>query len=143
MTTIQEHLVAFFAAHGLPLSTIGQAEASTTRQEWEALADKAIRTAPEHNRTHVAHTLKLALDSPQNGGPGLAQDFAVLPEPNLSTGETWYRGFRCPEGIGPGKPHYDTGLFWRDPAQVARRIVGLYVAREIKMPQEATIGSKA
>jgi hypothetical protein len=135
MPTIQEQLVAFLAAHGLPLSTIGQAEASTTRQEWEALADKAIRTAPEHNRTHVAHTLKLALDSPQNGGPGVACDFTILPEVNVGLREIWYRAFRCPKGIGLGKPHYDIGLCYRYPEQVKRRIVGLYVAREIKMPE--------
>jgi hypothetical protein len=107
---------------------------SRDRQVWQRLADLAIRTAPEHNRTHVAQVVKLALDNPANGGSGDAQDFAVLPEPNQATGEMWYRGYRCPEGVGPGKPHHDTGLFWRYPEQVARRIVGLYVARTIQMP---------
>lgn len=133
--TIQETLAAFLAAHGFHLSTIAEAHDSTTRLQWEALADKAIRSAPEHNRTHVAHTLKLALDNPDNGGPGVAQDFAILPEVNHALGETWYRAYRCPEGTGPGKPHFDTGMCWRYPEQVARRIVGLYVAREIKMPE--------
>src|SRR5579872_6433026 len=127
--TIQETLMALLASHG-EHEWAKYASESQTRSEWQHCADIAIRSAPEHNRTHVAQVVKLALDNPSNGGDGEAQDFAVLPEPNQATGELWYRGYRCPQGVGPGKPHFDTGLFWRNPEQVKRRIVGLYVARE-------------
>lgn len=135
--TIQDTLLAFLAAHGEPLSVLCRAETATTQPELAALVDRAIRTARESERTHVAHVLYLALDDPANGGPGLAQDFAVVAEEHpLNDGEIWYRGYRCPQGVGPGKPYFDTGLYWRDPEQVKRRIVGLYRAcRTIAMPE--------
>ena len=98
--------------------------ACTDRDVLIALGNNAIRTAPEHNRTHVAQVVKLALDNPENGGPGVAADFVSKPEINHGTGETWYRAYRK-----ESHSDVDLGLIGRTQAQILRRVVGLYVVR--------------
>ena len=93
------------------------------------LGNTAIRFAPEHNRTHVAQVVKLALDAPEAGGPGVAADFVVAPEHQSINNELWYRGYRVLKGDG----RVDLGLLARTPAEVARRIVGLYTVRSMKV----------
>lgn len=136
---IQEILGAFLSAHGKHAEA-ARAFESTDRLTWEHLADEAIRSAPESERTHVAHTVKLALDAPETGGPGQATDFEIRPET---------RRVPAIEGAQPGEPirtmyrawmkdateekWHDCGLASEDISNLKRRIVGLYVAREIKV----------
>lgn len=132
--TIQNALMAILASQGQHKEA-QEALASTERGQWNRLVDHAIRTAPEHNRTHVAYVLKLALDDPSTGGPGIAQDFAIVAEENKCTGAMWYRACIVPTN---GRC-IDAGLFGPDPEVIKRRIVGLYVAREILMPEQLCI----
>lgn len=135
---IQDILGAFLSAHGKH-DLAAEAFASTARLEWEKLVDDCIRTAPEAERTHVAHTVKLALDAPANGGPGHAQDFEIRREPRrlplvlgaiaVDDGAPMYRAYMMAKLGGAT----DAGLASEDIEKLKRRIVGLYVAREIKV----------
>jgi hypothetical protein len=123
---IREKLTAFLAAQGQH-DAAQRALISDTRNDWEGLADIAIRTAPEWNRTHVAHTLKLALDDPANGGAGVAEDFELRAEPHpfLSGAQPIWRAYHVTTGAY-------TGLLalYRD--QIERRVIGSYVVRNFK-----------
>lgn len=133
---IQDILGAFLSAHGKhALAT--EAFESTSRAVWNRLGDEAIRSAPEYNRTHVAQVVKLALDDPENGGPGDAQDFEIRPEARRTTlvlgavampdTKPMYRGYMMAKLGGAT----DCGLASDDIENLKRRIVGMYVARTI------------
>lgn len=123
---IQEIIAAFLAAQGQHAEAI-DALASVDRTTWLKLVDHAIRTAPEHNKTHVAHVLTYLMDRPENGGLNAAEDFVIKPEPHREqTGVTVYRAWRV---LKTGLD--DTGLAGIDQDKVIRRVVGLYVARGI------------
>lgn len=138
--TIQDTLSAILSAHGQHDSS-EQARNSFSRPQWVRLGDEAIRTATNETRADIAHCVKLALDDPYNGGRAEARDFVIMPELNAALGETWYRAFMLPgdahtPAAGNGKP-FDCGLCGRDPNVVRSRVIGLYVAREIQMPEAA------
>lgn len=127
VNTIQGILGAFLSAHGKhDLAT--QAFESTDRKDWLRLGDEAMRSAPEHNRTHVAHIVKLALDSPANGGPGEAQDFEIRRIPHPLNAEQFIFKAYFADGKEAGFSHHDVG-------PVARRLVGMYVVRCIQYPE--------
>lgn len=125
--------MAFLAAEG-EHDAAQEALASTTRAEWNRLVDLAIRMAPEDNRTHVAHVLKLALDNIEFGGAGLAVDFIIEPEANPCTGAMWYRAYMLQQVDGITQ-RIDAGLYGPDAETIKRRTVGLYVVRNIQMPE--------
>lgn len=128
--TIQETLAAFLSAHGQH-ALAQQALQSAHRLDWVRLGDEAIRSAPEYNRTHVAHTIKLALDAPENGGGNSALDFEMRPEPHVEQpGITMYRAWVLPRDSSVAE---DAGLACADPETLKRRIVGLYTARKITL----------
>jgi hypothetical protein len=125
---------------GVMLSSVGQHELarqafeSTSRLDWVRLGDAAMRHAPEYNRTHVGFVVKLALDSPDNGGPNDAADFEIRKEKNELTDAPIYRAYRLNPPDSP-KPYEYLGLAHHDIDKIERRIVGMYVARSIKKPE--------
>lgn len=122
---IQETLGAFLSAHGKH-ELAAEAFESTDRNTWVKLADEAIRSAPEFNRTHTAQVIKLALDAPENGGPGEAEDFVIRTEENpVLAGIPIYRAYKS------GTMEY-CGLASNDKEKLARRLVGMYVVRNIE-----------
>lgn len=130
MTTqrIQEILGAFLSAHGKhELAT--QAYAATSRLDWIRLGDDAIRSAPKEERVHVAQSVKLALDSPDIGGHGMALDFEIRPEPHVEQPNlVMYRAWMLPKDGGPA---VDAGLAHQSTECIRQRIVGMHVARTI------------
>jgi hypothetical protein len=123
---IQEILAAFLSAQGQH-EAAKEALVSGHRNEWVRLGEEAIRTAPEHNRTHVAHSVKYALDSPSTGGPGIAEDFIIKPEPHPFKTETLYRAWR----IETNRKLTDMELVSPDPDILERRLVALFVVRAV------------
>jgi hypothetical protein len=128
---IQEILGSFLSAYG-EHELARLAYESTTRNDWVRLGDETIRRASEHNRTHTAHAVKLALDNPKNGGPGRAVDFEMRSEQHCNMPEiTMWRAWM----IQPEGPAVDCGLASADKDVLKRRIVGSYVARKITVIQ--------
>lgn len=127
---IQGILGAFLSAHHNH-EAAAKAYASVTRNEWVSLADLAIRTAPEYNRTHVAQVVKLALDSPENDGPGDAADFEIRKEQHPLSDAAIYRAYRADEFLG---------LAHHDVAPLLRRLVGMYVVRFCSLPDGRIYG---
>ena len=129
---IQEIIAAFLASQGQHKQA-EEALAATDRRDWQRLVDETIRTAPETNRTRVARALKLTMDRPANGGPGMAADFVIKAEPHpMQAGKVYYRAWRVPH-IVPA-PLVDTGFVSDDLDALERRIVGMYVVRRIAKP---------
>lgn len=129
--TIQHILGAFLSAQGQH-ELARQAFESDNRLDWVRLGDEAIRSAPEYNRTHVAHVVKLALDSPDCGGPNLADDFELRKENDPLTTLPVYRAYRLRPGV---LPEY-MGLASREIDKLERRVVGMYVARNITKTEQ-------
>lgn len=119
---IQEILAVFLYAHGKSeLAT--QAIHSSERNDWLRLGDETIRSAPEQERTRVAHKVKIQLDLQINGGPALAEDFEIRKGTNPISGNPLYRAYR-PNG------EYMC-LAAHEPEKVYARLVGMYVVRNI------------
>jgi hypothetical protein len=129
---IQETIAAFLSAQSQH-EAAKEALVSGHRNEWVKLGEEAIRTAPEHNRTHVAHSIKYALDSPQWGGPGLAEDFLIKPEPHPFKPETLYRAWKV--NTNP-RALVDMELVSPDPEILKRRLIAMYVVRAVIVQME-------
>ena len=130
--TIQQIIAAFLAAQGQHKEA-AEVLASDNRGTWLRLGEHAIRTAPEYNRTHVAHSIRYALDRPENGGGGTAADFILKPEAHpMLEGVTLYRAWR----INDDRTLADTGFVSEDTEALKRRVVGLYAVRAIVVGQQ-------
>lgn len=125
--SIQEILGSYLSASGQH-ELAAQAFHATTRNDFLRLGDAAIGNCPESERTNVAWRVRLELDKPEHGGPGHAEDFEIRKEQNpVTPALTLYKAYRtngeyvnlCSPEIGP----------------LVRRVVGMYVAREIKLPK--------
>jgi hypothetical protein len=125
----QETIGVILAANGESRAS-EEAFTATTRQQLDRLADLAIRTTPEYTRTLSARNIKLVLDNPEIGGAGLAADFEIRAEKNPVTGATWYKGYKLLPGK-PGKEEEYVGFASPDPDTLERRLVGMFVVREI------------
>lgn len=129
---IQETIAAFLASQGQHKEA-EEVLASNSRGTWVRLGDHAIRTAPETNRTHVAHVIQLALDTPENGGAGMACDFVIKAEAHpVQAGVIQYRAWLVK--VQGTRELHDAGLVAPEVATLERRIVGLYIARRIIKP---------
>lgn len=121
---IQDILGALLSAYGKHHSARLAFE-STKPEEWQALGDQAIAAAPEHNKTHTAQVVRLALDDKANGGLGVAADYEIRKESNPVTGAPWFRAYRRVLG-----GLTDIGLASPEKEKLERRVVALHVVRE-------------
>jgi hypothetical protein len=129
--TVQQQIAAFLSAQGQHHAAKLALE-STNRTEWTKLVEIAIRTAPEYNRTHVAHTLRYEMDKPVNGGANTAADFILKPEAHpMREGEQLNRAWM----INDNRTLSDTCMVSADVEALKRRVVGLYVVRAIVIGQ--------
>lgn len=132
--TIQETLGAFLSTHG-EHEAAAKAFAATERAELQRLGELAIRTAPDWDRADTARAVKLALDSPDAGGPNEAADFVIKKEPHpMQDGAFIYRGYI----VEQDENLRAIGLVNQDLKGLFTAMVRAFVIRKLTFPEGDT-----